>query len=477
MAINDPFSLTYGGFTIGGTSDIYLLSGASAMERDFTNFSFTVGVQVVATTTALLQSQSDALEFAFSNRLTAGDTFVINLDGSAWTYTQGTTILDCEARIVKAGDLETDTGFSRLYTIEVRGELPTTVDNGLQNIRANAVKDAAGIYTVTIAGVYTANATDDAHGNFTTNVDAECALFLALVNNSATFELVDEEFEVDRHKNSAGTAIEPNMLSFTRQYVEVIANQSTALLDDPDIKDHQLIFTLVSRFPGEARADATRLSEVAANFTCAVDKSVTTDLLGVVAAKIRPLILQEFMTLYPASVFTIQNERITIDTTRNRIDAQFSILFQSAGGGVLITSNQAVAYQETRTIDYVPVHEDDELAYNVSLGFATLERVWTRSITTTNPEPVRRRITARTTGGDLFNESIGGESGIDNRDGTQVNQEGWNVIDNRSQVSEQLFGLNADGDSFVLTTLTEQVIERFHRTPTGRGADDSPAIS
>lgn len=470
MAVNDLFTVTYGGFTVGGASDTYLLSGVQGVEITHDSFRFTFGVQVMATTPALMQANSDALEFAFSNRLTEGSTLVIDIDGTPWTYTHGSTILNTEAAISKPGNLETDTSRSRFYVITITGELPPKVGGGLRDIRADVQIEATKQAIVSIAGVYTATGSGDALANYTANADAECATLLVAVSNG-TFELVDENYQIDRHKDSGGDSA-PNLLSFTRTYTELLANQSTGVLDDPDIVDHRLTFQLNVASPGDARSDGSRLQEASAQFDCAVNKNRTTDLLTIIAEKIRPYVVSEFTREFPAVAFAVQNERSTTDRTNNRISVNFVFIFQSAtSGGGLLTSSQAVEYREIRQIDYTPTHSDDELAMHADPGFVTLLRIWSRTIQSLDPQPPRRRITERTSGGDPFTDPIGGESGVDNRDGTQINPDGWNIIDSSSQASETIFGLDIDEDSFRIYTLTEVVTEQFHRRPTGRSSD------
>ena len=54
-----------------------------------------IALIVVGTTYAALQDLADNLETDFRKRLSAGDQLRIDLDGNAWTYTVGQTILKC----------------------------------------------------------------------------------------------------------------------------------------------------------------------------------------------------------------------------------------------------------------------------------------------------------------------------------------------------------------------------------------------
>jgi hypothetical protein len=87
MAVTNPFSITYGSRSVGGSNGTYQLHGPYVIEKHYDAFRLVFDVIVVGTSHADLKTQSDNLEIDFRKRLTHGQTLVINIGGSTWTYT------------------------------------------------------------------------------------------------------------------------------------------------------------------------------------------------------------------------------------------------------------------------------------------------------------------------------------------------------------------------------------------------------
>ena len=122
MAVTNPFSIKYGSRTVGGAT-AYQLLGPYVIDKSYDAIRLVFDVFITADTAATIQSLSDDLETDFRTRLTAGDTLVIDTGaGTVWTYTVGQTILKVRASLAKAGNPDTDKGFSRAYTVSIEGE-------------------------------------------------------------------------------------------------------------------------------------------------------------------------------------------------------------------------------------------------------------------------------------------------------------------------------------------------------------------
>ena len=458
MAIDNPFTLTYGSFAVGGTSDKYLLHGPYVLDKSFSGLRLVFDVIVVATSYSTLQSFSDALETAYRAR---DQSLVISLDGSTWTYSSGTTILNSTATLSKTGDRETDRGFSRSYTCVVQGDLPVDDSSaaagsvtGLRDIEWNVDYESGRQKIVTSRGAYTATSTRLASANYlhANGADIEASTFLSALDGSATFELVDEQYSADRNDH---------VVTFTRQYVELLANQAIGTLDSTSIRDHRMVFTDLSQHPGDSRESTYRLRRVVGTYDCAIDIDITTDLHTVFENTVKDHVRELFRSNFTPKVFCIEDRRVSYDETTKRLSVSIQFLYQKDGGEDVVEVSQSLAFRESRTIDYTPIHNADEFAAEADVGWATLERIASRTVIVIGEETPKRRI------GVVAEEGPAGNiEGIEG--GEKVLQDGWNIVQNTSQATNQWIG-DPDEEQIRVTVLTETVVERFHRKPSGGG--------
>jgi hypothetical protein len=462
--ITNPFSITYGTFQVGGNTD-YQLVGPYVIEKTHDEFRLVFEVIIAATSYSNLQTLSNNLEAAFRARLLGGQTLIINLSGSSWTYTMGSNLLKATAQITKTGKPETDRGYSRSYAVTITGQMPADQTSGLRDIEVMTQKPSNRQCIVSMRGTYTANSGSSALSLYTSGFDAEAATYLTAIKGSATWELVDETFALDREK-SGGSPF-PHLCIFTRQYVELLFNQSTASLDDAQIRDHKVTFTNMNALPGDSKQGVRRLQRVVGTYDCAVDVNQTLDLMAVYKNKIRAHIKQTFATNFSPTVFAMEEERVGYDETANRISVSLQFVFQPGGGEALVEMSQSVAFRETRQLDYTPVHTQDEFAANADVGFAVLERIWTRLAVVVGDQSPQLRIAGRPNGGLAGQiESMAGQQSPDSQAGT-INAEGWNIINATSEVRPIWIGSAQDEfTQFQLSSLTETVTERYHRKPT-----------
>ncbi len=468
MGVSNPFSITYGSRTVGGTTG-YQLDGPYVIEKNYDTLRLVFNVVIAATSHADLQSRSDNLEDDFRKRLTHGDTLVIDLGGSTWTYTVGESLLKAVASITKSGDPDTDKAYSRAYTVVIAGELPAdnTADAGLRNVEVLVDYLPSRQRTVSMRGTYTATTAGDAKTRYQAAFDDEALAYLNAVDTAATWELATEEYSLDRERNGAAPA--PHLCNFSRQYVELLADQSQSLRDDLEIKDHRIVFTDLSQHPGDSARSVKRLRRVIGSYDCAVNIEETTDLQSVIDTKIRAHIRALFQSNFNPMVFAVEEQRIGYDETSKRISATLQFIYQPSGGDSIVEVSQSVAYRETRTIDYTPTHGSDEFAAEADVGWASRERIWSRTVIAIGQETPKMRLgeTPRAGAARLFTDTLGGERGPDTGDRRNVAAEGWNIVSSTSQVTPQWIGDPAYGQIEV-QVLSETVIERYHRRPAAR---------
>ena len=471
MAIANPFSISYGGQSVGGASGTYQLLGPYVIDKSYDSLRLVFDVVVVGTSIASLQSLSQTLETAFQKRLASGETVVISMSGNSWTYSHGTTILKTRASISKTGNPETDRAFSRAYTCVVEGELPAsaTADAGLRDVEVVVNFEASRQKTVTFRGTYTATSAGSAKARYDANGDSVTSDYLDVVDSEATWELVDESYTLDREQDDTGPA--PHVLNWTRQYIELLANQSQGSLDDGQIKDHRITFTDLGQYPGDSSETSARLKRVIGSYDCAVDIEQTTDLRSVYDSKVRDHVRQLFQSNFQPQQFAVEEERVSYDETNKRISVSLQFIYQSSQSENIVEVVQSVAFREARNIDYTPTHEEDEFASEADVGFAILERVWNRTAIAIGVEAPKLRIRERARAdGPIgrFTDNISGQSGPDNENTSAINSEGWNVIASTSQVTPQWVGAPNGQDRIRLSVLTETVVERYHSKPGNR---------
>jgi len=437
--IADPFSITYGSRLVGGSSEDYRLHGPHVIERGYETFRLVFDVVVVAESYDDLQALSDALEDDFRKR---DQNVVISLDGATWTYTSGTTVLNTRSTITKSGDPLTDRGFSRAYTVSIEGDLPAeeSSNNGLREMSVNVIYEAGQQKVVTMSGAYTAVAGPPAQLASVQYLDAtngfapNAATILTAIDGSATFERVAREFSRDRNDHTC---------QFREQYVQLLADQSLSGTDDSTIRDHKLVFTDTSQHPGDSGPGVFRFRRVIATYDCAVDIGQTTDLQAVYNNTVHPYIVSRFRSTFIPTTFAVEDKRVSYDETTKRLSVSLQLIYQAAGGSAVVETSESVAYRESRTIDYTPVHDGDQLAMYADPGWATVERVKSRTT--------------------IFLGALQPKSRI--KDNPAVASNGWNLVQNTSQSRVDWIGDPEVEDQIQVTVLTETEVERFHQRP------------
>lgn len=459
MAVNNPFTITYAGQAVGGTSNTYQLNGPYTIDKSFNTLRLIFDVVVVSSSYATLQSSSDTLEVAFRKR--DGD-LIISISGNLWTYTSGTHIFNTQAQLAKTGDSETDRGFSRSYTCVIEGDLPADDTDpgratgssirGLRDIEFNVDFTPSRQRIVSIRGVYTGTESPArlASANYlaSNGGDAEASAFLTALDSGATFELVEENFSEDRNNH---------LCNFDRQYVEVLEKQSTGSLDDTSVRDHRIVFNEMASHPGDSKADVRRLRRMAASYDCAADVDVQTDLQFIFSELIKPKLMAFLEDNFTPLVFAIEDQRVAYDETSKRISASCQFIFQPSNSDDIVEINQSLAFREQRNIDYTPVHTDDEFAMFADVGWAILERVASRTVIVMGVETPKRRLGQKPKTGKAG--KIEGLQGTSN-----VLRSGWNILSNISQVTDVYIG-DPDEEQIRQTVLTETVVERFNKLP------------
>ncbi len=464
MAITNPLSITYGDLTVGGDSQVFLIHNPYRLQKAYLSLRLSFEVVVVAESYEDLYDRCTELEDAFSARY---KDLTITIDGNEWLYEYGVDLMNTVSTIAKSGNPETDRGFSRMYTIEVSGDLQTeSGGGGLLHFDVNVSQGASRQKVVTFSGTFLPTEGSTAKDQYLSYFDSEASTQLSAIDSGATWELVDESYTFNRYQHT---------LQFTRQYIELLEDQSNSGRDDASITDHRITFTDFSQYPGDSRESIYRLHRVIARYDCAVNIDETSDdPKDVFEDKVLPHIKELFQSNFEPKVFCIEDKNATFDSTARRISASVQFLYQTRDGSEdVVEVTQSLAYRESRQIDYTPVHNQDEFAAEADPGFASRERIWRRVVTVIGDEQPRRRIGERSGSGPAgpFEKAIeGDEAKLDSAGGNGgVRGDGWNIISNESEVTDQWIGLPGEDEQLKLSTLVEVVVERWHSRPSGAG--------
>ena len=450
-AVPNTFAITYGGLTVGGASSTLELHGPYVIERSHSRLRLVFDVVVVGESYEQLQSLSDSVETTFSSR---DQSVEIDIGGSVWTYTAGETILNSVSTCQKTGNRETDRGYSRSYACVVEGELPATDQDGLRELEVHTDYSASRQKTVSMRGLYTSIGTDSATETYAAEFDTRAGAILTTIDNVATWELVHEEHTQDRNDSTA---------TFMRQYLQLLADQSTGVLDDEEIRDHRVSFVDLSQHPGDAQASIHRLRRVLARYDCAVDVDETTDVNTVAREKVLPHLIGLFSSNFSPSVFGIEEFSSGLDKTGSRVSLNVTFVYQKSGGSDVVAVTESYTIRETETLDRTPVHNGSPFAAYVDHGWCTRERVYTRNATVIGEQPPTSRIAvsmqarqARRTGLPPLGPSTGpgGDS-----------LAGWTTVQNTSQSTTSWIG-DPDFGQLRLTMISETLVQQYNEVPT-----------
>jgi len=449
MSLDSKVTITWAGTAYGGTSTSRQIDGGYVMDRAYDHMRLTFNVMLVAATAAARQTMPEALELNFSKR---DEDLVVNVGGTSFTFTAGVHFLDSRSSCTKSGVSMTDRGASAAYTCVVEADMPSeNPASGLVQLESTVDYEVGRQAIVTLSGIYTATSTE---AQASENATAESTTFLASLGTppSSSFELVDEQYTYNRLDTTC---------QWSRQWQEVLANQTEIALIDTQIKDHRMTFTETTQHPGDSKEGIHRLRRVVGTYDCALDIRVTTNVKSVFKSRVLPHLKALFVSTFGPSEWTVEDHRHTYDETAKRLSVAINFLFVPGDSGSEIIEIQlTAAYKELRTIDETPVHGGGEFEKYVDLGWATLERITQRTVTAVGDmEPVRRL-------GEIPKPGIAGFLQFRNKKPPDkgVADTGWNLISNVSQVSDVWIG-DPNETQIKTSILVETMVERYSVKP------------
>ena len=460
MALTNTVTITWGGVAYGGASASRQIDGAYIMDKAYDHMRLTFNVMLVSSTAAGRQTLAEALEVNFRKR---NQTLIVNVGGTSFTFEEGDDYLNSTSSCTKSGQSQTDRGASVSYTCVVEADMPSsTPTSGLVTLESNVdfevgrqeVLTLSGTYSATSAEVAVEGSAKKASENYlaSSGALAEQTTFLASRTvDAADFEMVDEQYTYDRLDT---------VCQWSRQYIQVLANQVEGTLQDTAIKDHKMTFTETAQHPGDSMASIYRTRRVVGTYDCAIDITVGTDLQSVFDSKVLPHVKALFQSAFEPELWAVEDHRISYDETTKRLSCSIQFLYQKSGGSEIIEVQQTAAYREIRNIDETPIHLASEFVKYLDVGWATLERVTNRTVTAIGDMEPSRRIGLTPVAG------IAGDLKFRDEDKPKpdVQKAGWNLINSTSQVTDQWLG-DPDETQIKVSILVETIVERYNESP------------
>lgn len=368
--------ITYGGTTVGGTSNYILDAGDDGRDRVIIDRSFvsTVVEFYVLTadhaTDAAFAAACAAIEQAFTRprqrllveqgNLSATPSTLLDLNPATDTG------IDVQATCRKVGGPH-DTGRSRRYFVRITSGNPANQtatiagEAGLRDWRAQVRFLPSRLALLDVSGTYTKLASNTAEQQYLAQVDTRVAAITDALGG--TWELTDES----RRPNLEGSLIE-----FARTYEEIRLRQSLSVaLDDTNVVRQRLRVAIGRDAPGDTGGDVLRLVTVDVSYEAWIVKTVT-DLGAWWRSNGLPWVAAHAQATAQASGMALVARQENLDANLNLVQAQ--LRFLAASGGAVLARDVVTEDFDRKGKRFVPVWTGDPLAAYVFQGPRELYR-------------------------------------------------------------------------------------------------------
>ncbi len=323
-------SITYGGTTFAGTSDV-IIDGYASVDHRWQTFSIEFTCLIIGTSA----TDFDTVLTAFENAVRTPDQKLEVIIDSQTIYTfdpaSGTnTGFNARGFILGPGELG-DTGLSAVRRIRIECDLPADLDGraGRRDARIQVAFDANRRMTVTFTGTWTAITGKDSFEQYQDEIETFVTTMLGIVGSGKTFELVGEPaLTIDENDK---------LLDFTRVMRQIIFNQSGAGLDNLAIVDNVLSVRVIKDAPGDtplAGGSVKRLATVRVDWDAFIDIDVTQGLTALWTGTIRPFMIASARTILGSGAIAVIQEDPLYTLSDNRIGASLTIM-GTQGGNVI----------------------------------------------------------------------------------------------------------------------------------------------
>lgn len=373
--------ITYGSLVMGGSSSAYYIDAPIRFSTNPNKAYVEANIIVVGTGESNFNTRCEALETAFRTPRQDLDVkfgAAFHETYSAADYSGMNASPTCD----KIGDINTDTGRSRKYRISVAVDLPADlyVDNigtsteNRRNATINLYTTDAGRRRLAITGTYTASALDARGARAQYNANITTYLGDLVTAFGGTWETAAAPLDPQ-----VATDDMDSVCNFSVVLEEVIFNQSAASIDDLTLRRPKFTISRIVDTSGDSiiygQAKAERLQRIVIDFTTAVNKSVTQDLVSVWTGTIKPYMTTLAQRTADSPNGFIESEMPTFDYVENRISAR--ITYVSRPGGTLLFARVTTDEASNTGYQLIPVVSKERLKKHRFTGPATMTRTVT----------------------------------------------------------------------------------------------------
>lgn len=438
VAVAREYEITYGTLTVGLGTDYHIV-GPVRVDYSFTEGRMGFQVLIASQTKATFEAAIATMEAGFSARRVA-TTWKLGPTGSqttilTWSHT-GNTGFNSYATVKKAGTQGADSGRSRLFDVEIVVGRPASDAGGRREVSCAIDYDPARIPTATFSGTWTAIPSTSALATYQAAIAAYCSGILSGFSLS-NMELQGETTTPDDQNK---------IVTFTRTYRQLIANQSSGTLDDSEIVKHTLRFERTTPAPGDSFGSTRRLEGYVAAFDCWVDKEQTTNLLSVYESKIRPYLKSKFATDFHPIAWGVVDESRALVHTENRITATWQIVAAAQGTDFLMSVETVRIVEGAGTI-FTPAWEGSIYSKYVDQGHATRQRFTVRSTVRLGDRGTPKQV--------ITSAPLKGAGA------------NWWIVGNDNAATVKWIG--QDDQRFQVTEIQETIIEEYAEIPAESG--------
>ncbi len=357
------------GFPVGGTSDFELHDHLTVPDKDYGQVavSFMVVFAGVADD-ATFKLYETAIEKAFrvpSQRLRILVNAVVRHDYNPKTESGGNTGFLQSPSISQPGDTR-DTARSRLFKVDIRIQMPADVPAkpGRREATYTINFDESRIRSITFSGSFTALDSNGAKAQYDAQIATWANGVLDSYGGNANYELLKEDVTPDDYDK---------ICQFSREYREVIFNQSSAGLNHAAIQNPTFDFSKAEVAPGDSDSTARRLIEVTCVFDCAIDRDSSTDPEGLWSGTVRPYIISKAQSLFSLGQVAVVARTPTARCAPNRLSGVVVMQAVSDSNLIEYTVTMQSVFKPGKVL--VPTADGNPLAYHVIAGPAEELRI------------------------------------------------------------------------------------------------------
>ena len=388
MALSEEITISYGGYTVGGSTGRRIASRIR-IEKGYESTVVEYSFLIQHDTAGGFAAACIAAEAAY--RTPQRSLRIANDGKTVLSLSELENAFDAEPSLTK-GDDPADTGRSRIYHARVTFGMPAdTGEEEAQGLRDSQVEmnfSPSRRATVTISGTFTAYKGTTSRDQY----DAKESAFVSAVLSSlgGSYEKISERSEHNTHNT---------IVEWAQVWRELIFNQGAeGTLDDAAIveqhltisrrRDNQAGFTPYAE-GGYGGVDVDPMVILTATYEAAIDKTSTTDLPAKYAA-IRPWILDEINRVASAGggggKWGLVFEEPSYDHDENRISAR---LIVHAVGETDVLENRIDITDEVEVgLRLIPVWTGNPLEKYAYSGPATFRRTVSQTLLRTGTHSV-----------------------------------------------------------------------------------------